>query len=232
MIMRQLQSLREGVGTAVLSYTWFAYIDSEGRVLSTAEPSDEGNVIARMCRGNLVGNGSSAAMLTSVLRDVGGWDPARRIIGNEDYKTFFQMAERGNFAVVRAHLLGYRQTTTNLSSKARQMLTGYDLVVGEFRPRYPQHAGQFAAGRAELIAYLFDRAALNGKWDSVAYLAREAWAQSRSAALAMALRSLLVTSRKFLPLEMRALLQTPTPGSWPKKSHRFLPRSAAKYAYP
>lgn len=45
-----------------------------------------------------MGNGSSAVMVTRVPRQVPGWDPSPRD-GNEDYKTFFVMAERGSFAV-------------------------------------------------------------------------------------------------------------------------------------
>jgi hypothetical protein len=46
-----------------------------------------------------VGNGSSAVVVTRVLRQVGGWDTSLRD-GDEDYKTFFLTAERGNLAVV------------------------------------------------------------------------------------------------------------------------------------
>jgi hypothetical protein len=45
-----------------------------------------------------VGNGGSAFMITCVPRQVDGWDTSLRD-GNEVYKTFFLMAELGNFAV-------------------------------------------------------------------------------------------------------------------------------------
>jgi len=209
-IERQVGSMLGGSGEIVLCYTWFAYIDERGLVLSTAEPSEEGNVIARMCRGNLIGNGSSPVMLTRVLRAVGGWDLSLGG-GNEDYKLFFLLAERGNFSVVRSHLLGYRQGRENRSSKARRMLASYDQVLAEIQPRYPEYAGEFSAGRSELIAYLFDKAVLNMKWGAAAYLLREAWAQSRADARAMLLTAPLIASRIVLPLSVRAFLRARSP---------------------
>jgi hypothetical protein len=123
-----------------------------------------------------VGNGRSAVMVTRVPRQVGGWDPSPRD-GNEDYKTFFLMVERGNFAVARSHLLGYRQLRGNRSSKPRRMLTTFDQVVVEFPPRYPAYADEFFAGRAAMIAYLLDRAEVNRHWDAALYLVDEAWAK-------------------------------------------------------
>ena len=203
--------MRDRSGSVVLNYTWYVYIDAKGRVLSTAEPSEEGCVVARMCRGNLIGNGSSPVMLTRVLRDVGGWDVSLRG-GNEDYKTFFLLAERGDFAVVRSYLLGYRQGHESRSSKTKGMLSSYDQVVAEFQPRHPEHADQFSAGRREMIAYLFDKAVLNRNWDAAAYLLRETLAYDRAEARAMLLNAPLVASRMVLPLALRARFHARRPG--------------------
>lgn len=209
-VERQVRSMLNDGRKIVLSYTWFAYIDERSVVLSTAEPNDEGNVIARMCRGNLIGNGSSPVMLTRVLRDVGGWDVSLGG-GNEDYKTFFLLAEQGEFSVIRSYLLGYRQGRETRSSKARRMLTSYDQVLAEIRPRYPEYADEFAAGRSELIAYLFDKAVLNAKWSAAAYLLRQARAQHQVDARKMLLNSPLIAMRMALPLSVRALLQAQLP---------------------
>lgn len=159
-----------------------------------------------MCRGNLIGNGSSPVMLTRVLRDVGGWDISLRG-GNEDYKTFFLLAERGDFAVVRSYLLGYRQGRESRSSKTQGMLSSYDQVVAEFGPHHPEHGDQFSAGRRELIAYLFDKAVLNWNWGAAAYMLRETLAYDRAEARAMLLSVPLVVSRIILPLALRARLR-------------------------
>jgi glycosyltransferase involved in cell wall biosynthesis len=214
-IAYQIESMRDRSGSVVLNYTWFVYIDSKGRVLSTAEPTEEGCVVARMCRGNLIGNGSSPIMLTRVLRDVSLRG------GNEDYKTFFLLAERGNFAVVRSYLLGYRQGRENRSSKTQRMLSSYDQVVAEFGPLYPEHADQFSAGRREMIAYLFDKAVLNRNWRAAAFLLRETLAHDKAEARAMLLSVPLVASRIVVPLALRARLRAKRPGS-PLRSRPFL----------
>jgi glycosyltransferase involved in cell wall biosynthesis len=219
-IAYQVESMRDRSGGVVLNYTWFVYIDAKGRVLSAAEPSEEGCVVARMCRGNLIGNGSSPIMLTRTLRDVGGWD-VNLPGGNEDYKTFFLLAERGNFAVVRSYLLGYRQGPDNRSSKTRRMLSTYDQVVAEFAHRYPEHADQFSAGRREMIAYLFDKAVLNWNWRAAAYLLRETMEHDKTEAQKMLLTMPLVAGRIVLPLALRARLRASRPGS-PVRSRPFL----------
>jgi glycosyltransferase involved in cell wall biosynthesis len=219
-IAYQIESMRDRSGCVVLNYTWFAYIDARGRILSMSEPSEEGDVVARMCRGNLIGNGSSPIMLTRILREVGGWDISLRG-GNEDYKTFFSLAERGNFSVIRSYMVGYRQTRDNRSSKIQRMLSSYDQVVDEFAPRYSQHADQFSAGRRELIAYLFDKAILNRNWRAAGYLLRETLKHDRAEARAMLLNVPLVASRIVLPLALRARLHARHPGG-PIRSHPFL----------
>jgi glycosyltransferase involved in cell wall biosynthesis len=204
-IALQIKSMQDSSGSVVLNYTWYAYIDAKGRVLSTAEPSEEGCVVARMCRGNLIGNGSSPIMLTRVLRQIGGWDISLRG-GNEDYKTFFLLAERGDFTVVKSYLLGYRQGRETRSSKTQRMLSSYDHVLAEFGPRYPEYANQFSAGRSELIRYLFDKAVLNRNWGAAGDLLREIRAHDKSEARAMLLSTPLVASRIILPLALRARL--------------------------
>ena len=219
-IAYQIESMRNRSGCVVLNYTWFAYIDAKGRILSTAEPSEEGDVVSRMCRGNLMGNGSSPIMLTRVLREVGGWDVSLRG-GNEDYKTFFLLAERGSFSVVQSYMVGYRQTRDNRSSKTQRMLSTYDQVVSEFAPRHPEHADQFSAGRRELIAYLFDKAILNMNWRAATYLLRETLRHDKAEARTMLRDVPRVAARVVLPLAVRARLRTDRPGG-PMRARPFL----------
>ncbi len=143
------------------------------------------------------------------MRAVGGWD-SRLLGGNEDYKTFFLLAELGRFSVIKSYLLGYRQSSGNRSSKAVRMLTSYDSVLQEVGPRHPEFGKVFQVGRLELIAYLFDKAVLNRDWRAAAFLSRQAHAQSAQYARAMLLRSPLIASRMILPLWLRALLHRDT----------------------
>ena len=87
-IQLQVASL-QARGQAVLCYTWYASIDVNNRVLSTVEHCEEGDVVAHMCRGNIVGNGSTPLTRTHALREIGGWDPDPLIDGCEDYKAYF-----------------------------------------------------------------------------------------------------------------------------------------------
>jgi hypothetical protein len=90
-------------------------------------------------------------------RQFGVWDTSLRE-GHEDYKTFFLMAERGNFGVVRSHLLGYRPTQGSKSSKPRRMDTMFDQVVAELQPRYPVYANELLARRDDCVFVRHGRA--------------------------------------------------------------------------
>lgn len=211
-IAAQVASLRNAGPDVLLSYTWFAYIDESNQILSTAEPCDEGFVIPRLCRGNVVGNGSSPLMTTRALREVGGWDADPAIDGNEDYKLYFTLAERGAFAVVKSHLLGYRQSRQNKSSQALKMLAGYDRVAAAFRPRHLEYSDQFTAGRGELISYLFDKAVLNQKWQAAACLLREASRHDSTMFRKLLLTAPRIVIRMIVPLRTRARWQKAGPG--------------------
>ena len=224
-IARQVDAMGDGGAQTVLSYTWFATIDERGRVLSTAEPEEEGCVVARMCRGNLLGTGSSALMRTDVLREIGGWDVALAG-GNEDYKAFFLLAERGAFCLVRDYLVGYRQSRGNRSSKVRWMLESYDQVLAEVGPRHPEHAETFAVGRQELIAYLFDKAVLYRQWRAAGWLLRQAQQHRPRDAAALLADVPLIAGRMLLPLRLKAMLRRSGPAGC-QKAQPFLASEAA-----
>jgi hypothetical protein len=195
----------------VLSYTWYAYIDQHSRILSTARPSATGDVISTMCRGNLIGNGSSPMMRTEALRAIGGWN-ATLCRGNEDYDAFFRLAEIGKFAVLEDFMLGYRQSPHNLSSNAVAMVASYDEVVASIAGRHLEHRETFSAGRQDLILYLFDKAVLNLKARAAAALFREVFARDRAAAARMLLAVPKIVSRIVIPLGIRARLKRPAAG--------------------
>jgi glycosyltransferase involved in cell wall biosynthesis len=167
-IERQLAAVRAAGDDVGLVYTWFTLIDEQSRAISNQDgPVDEGCVLARMCRGNLVGNGSSPLMLRDAVLGAGGYDERLRrekAQGCEDLKLYLQIAERYTFACVREGLTGYRVTRSNMSSDSRQMLASYDLVMGEFRQRHPDYAGQIHEGRVSMIRWLLMRALRGGNW--------------------------------------------------------------------
>jgi hypothetical protein len=161
-IERQLEALRQAGEKAALVYTWFAAIDERGNVRNLDHrPSDSGQVVRRMCRGNLVGNGSSPLMRKSAILEAGGYDSGLRLAhaqGCEDLLLYFRIAERHEFAVVPEHLTGYRRHSQTMSEDALQMLKSYHLVTEEMHRKYPEYAEEISHGEADLADWLMRRA--------------------------------------------------------------------------
>jgi glycosyltransferase involved in cell wall biosynthesis/peptidoglycan/xylan/chitin deacetylase (PgdA/CDA1 family)/SAM-dependent methyltransferase len=202
-IARQLQAMAQGGQRIGLVYCWYALIDELSRIISLRHrPTEAGNVLARMCIGNLVGNGSSAMIRRQALLEVGSYDPslrARGAQGCEDHKLHLQIAERYEFAVVPEHLTGYRRTPTNMSSDVMQMLRSYDLVVSEFRPRLPQFAAEFHAGRNYILRWLLTSAVRLRRHREAAVLARTLLAHDRRYGLATLLLLPAMVARSAVP---------------------------------
>jgi glycosyltransferase involved in cell wall biosynthesis len=191
-ISRQLQALRDAPAPVGLVYTWFAIIDEKSRIRSTrSRPIEEGNVLARMCRGNLAGNGSSALMPREVVLEVGGYDEtlhAMKAQGCEDLKLYFQIAERYPFACVREFLTGYRLGAENMSNDYLRMLRSYDLVMTPAQARHPALRPHFRKGRVETLRWLTIRAIRAGAWSNASALLAENFQHDRLAALVFLLR--------------------------------------------
>lgn len=166
-IERQVAVLRGGGERVGLVYCWFAIIDDQDRVIGHGDRAlDEGDVLERMCLGNLVGNGSVPLMRRADVLACGGYDPGlrdRKAQGCEDLKLYFALSERSRFALVPEILLGYRWSPTNMSSDGRQMLRSYDLVMEPQRARYPRYTRTFDRGRVHMLDWLFDRSVRYGK---------------------------------------------------------------------
>lgn len=176
-IERQVAALDAEGGDVGLVYSWFAIIDGDDRVTGLSDrPREDGDVLRRMCMGNLVGNGSVPLMRRDAVMEAGGYDPglrAQQAQGCEDLKLYFSIAERWRFAVVPDFLLGYRWTPQNMSSDGRQMLRSYDLVMSPLRDRYPAFRREFRLGRAYMIDWLLTRAIRYGKRETARVLFAE-----------------------------------------------------------
>jgi len=161
-IAKQMKAMRKMGDACGLVYTWYAQIDHAGRIVSRKHrPLDEGHVLIRMCRGNVVGNGSGALMRKHAMLDAGLYDPtlrSRNAQGCEDLKLYFAIAERYLFAVVKEHLTGYRRIDWNMSSDVLQMERSNTLVTTEFQDRHPQYGALFRVARANFLKWLLVRA--------------------------------------------------------------------------
>ncbi|RWL19447.1 MULTISPECIES: glycosyltransferase family A protein [Mesorhizobium] len=165
-IALQLRALQEGGSSAGLAYCWFAQIDEDGRVFSLYRPDADGRVLQRMCRMNFVGNGSSMLMRRSAFEQAGQFDPslrARNAQGCEDLLMCLRIAESYEFRVVPQHLVGYRMTNVNMSSDVMQMLRSCEIVLAEYREKYPQFGSDLDAHLVDMIHWLAIRALVGGR---------------------------------------------------------------------
>jgi len=164
----QWQALEKGGPSAGLAYCWYALIDEDSRVFSLHNrPSAEGRVLQSMCRNNFVGNGSSMLMRRSAFEKAGKFDcslRARKAQGCEDLLICLRIAESYEFRVVQQHLIGYRMTNTNMSSDVKQMLRSCEIVLAEYRKKYPQYGTDLDAHLVDMIHWLVIRAFVSGRF--------------------------------------------------------------------
>ena len=175
-IALQLRLLQEGGSSAGLAYCWFAEIDEDGRIFSFKQPDAEGRVLQRMCRNNFVGNGSSMLVRRSAFERAGQFDPslrARNAQGCEDLLMCLRIAENYEFRVVPQHLVGYRRTIGNMSSDVMQMFRSYEIVLAEFREKYPQFGSDLNAHLLDTINGLAVRALIQGRPSAAWYLSKK-----------------------------------------------------------
>lgn len=177
----QVAAMRDANGqddpTIGLVYCWYTIIDEQDRIrIQDRRSVAEGDVLRAMAQRNIVGHGSGALIRREALLGVGGYDPALRAYGGEgceDYKVYFEIAERYRFALVREYLVGYRETPTNMSSDPRQALRSRDLCVPELTARHPELRQDFHNGLLRLMRFMLSRAVRSGNIGDAFYLLKE-----------------------------------------------------------
>ncbi|MDZ4306951.1 glycosyltransferase family A protein [Allopontixanthobacter sp.] len=152
---------REGPEVGVV-YTWYALIDHRSRIerLRTL-PIFQGDVLADLAHFNFIGNGSSPLIREHLFKELTGYDTTLRARGGEgceDWKFYFELAERCHFGVIPAPLTGYRVHPENMSSNGLQMLKSRDLAISDLLLRHPDLSGEFRIGRNRLSGFLLHRA--------------------------------------------------------------------------
>jgi glycosyltransferase involved in cell wall biosynthesis len=208
-IARQVEAISQAGPSVGLVYTWFALIDEQSNIISTrSRPSDEGDVLKRMCVGNLTGNASSALMPRDVVLAVGGYDESlhqRGIPGCEDLKLYWLIAERYRFVCVQDYLTGYRLRGDSMSNNLPRMMASFEAVTGPLLERRPDLAAQFHRGRNEILRWLTIRALRAAAWDRAAEFLIANWKHDRSATLAFLPRLPAHFARLALNLSWRSL---------------------------
>ena len=116
--------------------------------------------------------------------------------GYEDFKLYFQIAERYEFAVIKEHLTRYRLTPGSMSSNILQMLRSEELVTSASRKAYPQYASEFDEGRNNTLISLTRRALSAGDLPLAAALAAKLFQNDRRIALKLLARLPLLSLLK------------------------------------
>ncbi|MBI1250878.1 MAG: glycosyltransferase [Alphaproteobacteria bacterium] len=166
-IERQVRAMQGGGDGIGLCYTWSAHLDPDGRVTATLRgPLAAGDVLARLCETNLVGNGSSALIRAEALDCVGLYDPGLRAQdaeGCEDLDLYLRIAERYRFAVIPEHLTGYRTTPGNMSSNLFRMHRSRRLVMSRLLERRRDLAAHILRGERNSLGWMMSRALDGGR---------------------------------------------------------------------
>jgi glycosyltransferase involved in cell wall biosynthesis/peptidoglycan/xylan/chitin deacetylase (PgdA/CDA1 family) len=174
-IRKQLAALWAGGAQAGLVYSWYAAIDGSGRIIdSSYQPTESGDVLKRICGGNLVGNGSAALVTRAAFEAVGGFDPTLRALGAqgcEDWQFYFKVAERYRFALVREFLTGYRLRPGAMSNDLVRMLRSSTHLANWMRRRQPQLRGTIASGSTFYARWLLATAVRQRRYVEAAKLA-------------------------------------------------------------
>jgi glycosyltransferase involved in cell wall biosynthesis len=137
-IARQVAIMQSSPNVGVV-YCWTIDIDEFDFVIPPvrAKSDAEGNVIATIAANNgIEGSGSTHLIRRSCLDACGGYDPDQ-ILGAEDWKLNFLLAEICDFAVVRSHLVGYRRTAGSMTRNVSAMENGMGLVAQWIMTRSP-----------------------------------------------------------------------------------------------
>jgi glycosyltransferase involved in cell wall biosynthesis len=141
-IARQVRRLDEGGVRVGVVYCWSSDIDGEGRIMAHRLDLNryEGDVLAALVVTNFIDNASVPLIRRAELEAIGGWDSslhARGAQGCEDWQLYLRLAQRCNFGLEPAFLVGYRQAPAAMSRNVRRMRKSYRLVMAEVRRSSP-----------------------------------------------------------------------------------------------
>ena len=142
-ITRQVRRFAEGGdGPIGVVYCWSSEIDADGRIIVHRRDRDryEGNVLAALVVTNFIDSSSVPLISRAELEAVGGWDTslhAQGAQGCEDWQLYIRLAQRCNFALESAFLVGYRQSPGAMSRNVPRMWKSYRLVMAEVRRTCP-----------------------------------------------------------------------------------------------
>lgn len=234
-IERQLAALESGGPHVGLVYCWSAVIDEHSYIIDRSDtPTDDGDVLARMCRGNLPGNASCVLLRKEAVLKAGGYDPTlrlRKAQGCEDLLLYYRIARRHRAALVPAFLTGYRRTPGNMSSDLCQMLRSFYLVSTEMRSYNPELEPHIRSGELFAAGWLLRRALRAARMREGARLSLEIF--RRKPPLTLLLPSLRwVAHRLRRAIALRRRPSAPRAEIWQRFEIDTIPRDRAERSQP
>ena len=135
-------------------YCWRRLIDRDDRIITSGERwALQGSAFRQLAYINVVECGSSLLAWREAVLEVGGYDESLRASnaqGCEDMLLQLQLARRFPVAVVREHLVGWRQHDRNMSSDFDQMARSCSLVFRRLAAAgtpVPARAARWMKGR-------------------------------------------------------------------------------------
>jgi hypothetical protein len=123
----QLGALR--AGSARWGCTGVVVIDERIEIIGHHHVKG-GEVLADLLETNGIPTGSSVIAELSLLREIGGFDPALR--GSEDWDVWIRLAQHSPLAAIDRPLIAYRLGTQSLSMDVNRMRTGRAIIVERY----------------------------------------------------------------------------------------------------
>jgi glycosyltransferase involved in cell wall biosynthesis len=122
-----------------LVYCWALEIDDNDLIIPPVRDGSNahGRVLAELvATSNFIVSASNPLIRRSYLDAVGGYDASMRL-GAEDWQFYLALARICEFAVVPAHLVGYRRTAGSMSKNVGAMQTAMENVSRWIMEKWP-----------------------------------------------------------------------------------------------
>ena len=163
-LSRQVARIQASPGIGAV-YCWTVEIDEYDYIIPPIRKGNtvEGNVLIEMVSANIVASGSNLLIRRCYFETVGGY--AASLHHGEDWRMNLSLAEICEFAVVPAHLVGYRRSRESASRDVTAMAMGMEAVsnwIIEKWPNTPPEALQKMIYRRN--DYLANRALTNNQF--------------------------------------------------------------------
>jgi glycosyltransferase involved in cell wall biosynthesis len=99
-----------------------------------------GEVLARLLEVNTIPTGSSVIAELSLMREIGGFDPALR--GSEDWDVWIKLGQHSPLAAVDRPLVAYRLGAHSLSMDVNRMRAGRSIIVDRYAELAARHGAR------------------------------------------------------------------------------------------